>query len=172
MDNVNPSHYSSKAISCVDILESTFTNECLVGFYTGNIIKYVYRYRNKNGLEDLKKAEWYLNRLITDALLGPSPKDADELVKIKKEISEILEDDEYHDFWDLNVIVEGELDPVINSNILNVVYKVLRYSKLINRYANRYGTTILADKMLYPALESLGIVITRLEMAINNEKDK
>ncbi|MBQ5695934.1 MAG: DUF3310 domain-containing protein, partial [Clostridium sp.] len=34
------------------------------GFLRGNIIKYVWRYKDKNGLEDLKKAQWYLNKLI------------------------------------------------------------------------------------------------------------
>jgi hypothetical protein len=36
------------------------------GFCSGNVIKYVWRYRNKNGLKDLKKAKWYLETLIKD----------------------------------------------------------------------------------------------------------
>ena len=35
-------------------------------YFVGNIIKYVSRFRKKNGIEDLKKAQWYLNRLISN----------------------------------------------------------------------------------------------------------
>ena len=40
------------------------SKEAFKGFLKGNCIKYIYRYENKNGAEDLKKAEWYLLRLI------------------------------------------------------------------------------------------------------------
>ena len=66
-DNVNhPSHYKSKSgLEAIDVIEA-FT-EGLTGFeatHTGNVIKYICRWKHKNGLEDLKKARWYLNRLI------------------------------------------------------------------------------------------------------------
>ena len=41
----------------------------LESFCAGNVIKYTYRYKEKNGLEDLKKAQWYLNKLITHLAL-------------------------------------------------------------------------------------------------------
>ena len=41
------------------------TEEAFKGFLKGNCIKYLYRYENKNGAEDLKKAQWYLSRLLT-----------------------------------------------------------------------------------------------------------
>lgn len=67
VDNVNhPQHYQSKSgLETIDVIEA-FT-EGLVGgeaTNTGNVLKYMCRWKNKNGLEDLKKARWYLNRLI------------------------------------------------------------------------------------------------------------
>lgn len=66
-DPVNhPSHYISKSgIEVIDVIEA-FTSDlnAFDGYCTGNIIKYICRWKHKNGLEDLKKARWYLNRLI------------------------------------------------------------------------------------------------------------
>ena len=58
-DAVNPNHYKQGDIEVIDfILDQNFN------YLEGNIIKYVSRYKYKNGLEDLKKAHWYLERLI------------------------------------------------------------------------------------------------------------
>jgi hypothetical protein len=65
-DNVNsPSHYTQGSIETIDIIEDKLSPEMFEGYLVGNIIKYVTRYRLKGGLEDLQKAQWYLNRLIT-----------------------------------------------------------------------------------------------------------
>lgn len=65
--NVNhPKHYNQGAIETIDYLESSLTPEELRGAYKFNVIKYVSRERHKGGLEDLKKAKWYLDRLIDD----------------------------------------------------------------------------------------------------------
>lgn len=66
-DMVNhPSHYmSDKGIEVIDVIEA-FTED-LVGIEatdTGNVIKYICRWNDKNGIEDLKKAKWYLDHLI------------------------------------------------------------------------------------------------------------
>lgn len=66
-DNVNhPQHYQSKSgLETIDVIEA-FT-EGLVGgeaTNTGNVLKYMCRWKSKNGLEDLNKARWYLDRLI------------------------------------------------------------------------------------------------------------
>ena len=60
-DPINPSHYGfdEGVIECIDYIESHAFD-----FVEGNVIKYVTRYQQKNGTEDLKKARWYLNRLI------------------------------------------------------------------------------------------------------------
>ena len=65
-DAVNhPSHYTTGGIECIDCIKSAL-GENFMGFLIGNVIKYSYRYRNKNGLEDLKKARWYLERAIRE----------------------------------------------------------------------------------------------------------
>jgi len=62
----SPRHYTSgpqcptcqTLIECITVVQDR-------GFLEGNVIKYLWRWREKNGLEDLKKARWYLDRLIT-----------------------------------------------------------------------------------------------------------
>jgi len=68
-DNVNhPSHYTQGAIECIDaIKEATKGLFGIEAVCTANIIKYVWRWKFKNGVEDLNKAKWYLNRLIEEA---------------------------------------------------------------------------------------------------------
>lgn len=65
-DNVNhPKHYqSSGSLECIQVLQEVLSKEEFEGFCRGNIIKYLWRSNQKNGLEDLKKAQWYLNKLI------------------------------------------------------------------------------------------------------------
>jgi hypothetical protein len=63
-DNVNsPSHYTQSAIECIEAIKSA-TGEGFSDYCQGNIIKYVWRYKQKNGVEDLKKCQWYLKELI------------------------------------------------------------------------------------------------------------
>jgi hypothetical protein len=67
----NPPHYNlseahcecGKRIECIDITRN-------MGFNVGNAIKYLWRFQHKNGLEDLKKARWYLNDLINQMSLS------------------------------------------------------------------------------------------------------
>jgi hypothetical protein len=68
-DNVNhPSHYTQGAIECIDaIKEATKGLFGIEAVCTANIIKYVWRWKFKNGVEDLRKADWYLQRLIKEA---------------------------------------------------------------------------------------------------------
>lgn len=65
-DNVNrPSHYTAGKIECIDAMESSVTGlEGMEAVLTAQIIKYIWRWKKKNGVEDLRKAEWYLKRLI------------------------------------------------------------------------------------------------------------
>jgi hypothetical protein len=67
-DNVNhPSHYTQGAIECIDaIKEATKGLLGIEAVCTANIIKYVWRWKFKNGVEDLHKARWYLDRLIDE----------------------------------------------------------------------------------------------------------
>lgn len=65
LDNVNhPKHYTSGKIEVIKIIEDQLTPEEYRGYIKGQVIKYITRERHKNGLEDLKKARWYLDRLI------------------------------------------------------------------------------------------------------------
>lgn len=66
-DPVNhPAHYTSGGIECIDAIQAAFGAEVVKGFCLCNAFKYLWRHRNKNGVEDLKKACWYLNRLIRE----------------------------------------------------------------------------------------------------------
>ena len=63
-DNINrPSHYRKNRIECIDAIKSSL-GDGYESYLVGNIIKYMWRYRHKNGLEDLEKAQWYLKELI------------------------------------------------------------------------------------------------------------
>ena len=64
VDNVNnPSHYNQAGIECLVAIAAA-TDNGYEYYLQGNIIKYLWRYRYKNGIEDLKKAQFYLDRLI------------------------------------------------------------------------------------------------------------
>lgn len=64
----HPEHYiSENGIEVIDVIKA-FTKD-LTGIQatdTGNIIKYILRWKHKNGLEDLRKAKWYLEHLINE----------------------------------------------------------------------------------------------------------
>lgn len=66
IDNVNnPAHYNSGKVECIDALDSATVNKTgIEAICVANIIKYLWRYEQKNGVEDVKKARWYINRLI------------------------------------------------------------------------------------------------------------
>lgn len=64
-ENVNhPSHYKTGQIECIDYMQDMLTEEEFRGFIKGNVLKYIARERHKNGDEDLRKAKWYLDRLV------------------------------------------------------------------------------------------------------------
>ena len=64
-DVVNkPKHYNQGTIECIDAIEAMLTHEEFVGYLRGNSLKYRWRFRYKNGIEDLRKAEWYEKRLL------------------------------------------------------------------------------------------------------------
>lgn len=66
-DNINPGHYKQGAIECISAIESaTINKKGLDAVCTANVIKYLWRCENKGGLEDMKKAKWYLDRMIDE----------------------------------------------------------------------------------------------------------
>lgn len=65
VDNVNhPSHYETGKFECIDVMLETQGKEAVQDFCVCNAFKYLYRHGNKNGLEDIKKAIWYLNKYV------------------------------------------------------------------------------------------------------------
>ena len=75
MNAINPAHYQKGGVECIEAIEASMTTEAFKGFLKGNCIKYLYRYENKNGIEDLKKAEWYLLRLSEALSVNYDPDD-------------------------------------------------------------------------------------------------
>ena len=64
-DEVNhPSHYTDGTIECIEAIEAELTPEEYRGYLKGNIAKYIWRERSKGGITSLKKAQWYLDRLV------------------------------------------------------------------------------------------------------------
>ena len=59
-----PIHYAASSVECIDAIEAQMTPEEFRGYLKGNVVKYLWRERKKGGKESLKKARWYLNKLI------------------------------------------------------------------------------------------------------------
>ena len=58
-DSVNhPSHYGNGKTECIDYIQDFLSDEEFIGYLRGNIAKYMNRWRYKNGIEDLQKAQW------------------------------------------------------------------------------------------------------------------
>ena len=60
----HPPHYNQAGIECIDAIEAALGAENFEFYLQGNVMKYLWRYRYKNGVEDLHKAKWYLEKLI------------------------------------------------------------------------------------------------------------
>ena len=64
-DNVNhPMHYETGKFECIDVMVETQGVDAVKNFCLCNAFKYIYRTRRKNGLEDVKKALWYLEKYV------------------------------------------------------------------------------------------------------------
>lgn len=67
MDLVNqPPHYNQGGVECIEAIKASMSAEEFQGYLKGNAMKYLWRYRHKNGVQDLQKANWYNNRLIQE----------------------------------------------------------------------------------------------------------
>lgn len=83
-DNVNhPKHYSECSIECIEAMQIAFGKHAVYDFCICNAFKYLWRYKNKNGGEDLKKAMWYLNKAQSMGLF-----EEDSTIKDLREILE------------------------------------------------------------------------------------
>ena len=71
-DNINPKHYKRGAIECIDAIQASLSKEQFKGYLKASAIKYLWRYEQKNKgnqdkiVEDLQKADWFLQRLIKE----------------------------------------------------------------------------------------------------------
>lgn len=84
-DNVNhPSHYTSGGIECIDAIRASMTPKGFIDYCKGNVIKYVFRWEHKGGVEDLRKAQVYLGWAIeaADKLNATSPEEREVIKKI------------------------------------------------------------------------------------------
>ena len=64
-DVVNhPSHYETGKFECIDVMREVFGADAVKDFCLCNAFKYLYRTKRKNGLEDIKKCQWYINKYI------------------------------------------------------------------------------------------------------------
>ena len=64
MSKVDPNYYKDRPIEIIDCIESMIIDKTPnEAFLVGQVVKYVARYNQKNELEDLNKATWYLDRL-------------------------------------------------------------------------------------------------------------
>ena len=90
-DNVNhPAHYDANGLECFDTMIAIFGEEVVMNFCLCNAYKYIFRSRKKNGLEDIQKANWYLNRYIilkNKAPHNPEPKGCELTNKEQKYIA-------------------------------------------------------------------------------------
>ena len=60
----SPAHYNQGQTECIDAIEAMLSVEEYIGYLRGNSMKYRWRFRYKNGFEDLNKAQWYEKRLV------------------------------------------------------------------------------------------------------------
>ena len=64
-DNVNhPAHYETGKFECIDVMIETQGVEAVKDFCLCNAFKYLYRHNGKNGVEDIKKAKWYIEKYL------------------------------------------------------------------------------------------------------------
>jgi hypothetical protein len=62
-DVVNhPAHYENDKYQCIDVMEDIYGTEAVMHFCMCNAFKYIWRFQKKNGIEDIQKAQWYMNK--------------------------------------------------------------------------------------------------------------
>lgn len=71
-DSVNcPPHYNQGGIECIDAIKSSLSPEGFQAYLKASSMKYLWRYEHKNApVEDLRKARWFLDRLIKELVNG------------------------------------------------------------------------------------------------------
>lgn len=155
-DMVNhPSHYQSESgLEVIDVIKAFTSN--LTGVEatdTGNVLKYMCRWKNKNGIEDLKKAKWYLEHLINNVENRIDSKEEDESDLIKALIDGIKNCDiDYmtHIFVDKKeaekaLSIMNDIIDCYGVTTLSDFYYLTGGSIYSNIYNHMYGWTNLDD---------------------------
>ena len=63
----HPKHYNQGGIECIECIKAAVTNKVgIEAVCVANVIKYLFRYEEKNGIEDVRKAKWYIERLLRE----------------------------------------------------------------------------------------------------------
>jgi len=83
-NQVGGGHYTNKAVQPWAAMEAWMSPEQFEGYLRGNVIKYIARYPEKNGMEDLLKAQHYLTKLIESSQGQVSLEFIDEMTELKK----------------------------------------------------------------------------------------
>ena len=83
----HPQHYTKGGVECIDAIRASMTQEAFAGYCKGNIMKYIFRYEDKGGSEDLEKAAVYLDWLI-DAVKGEDKKKREAYENIREKFAE------------------------------------------------------------------------------------
>ena len=92
----HPAHYNAGGIECIDALEAaTIGLEGIEAFCTANAIKYLWRWKRKNGEEDLQKAIWYINRIVDRA--GEPPEERKGAFQYDREQTRLYAETGNHD---------------------------------------------------------------------------
>ena len=60
----HPDRYAGGKFECIDVMLDVYGKDALKYICIGNVFKYIWRFEKKNGVHDLKKAMWYLNKCI------------------------------------------------------------------------------------------------------------
>ena len=89
----NPEHYNQGQVECIDAIKAMLSIEEFIGYLRGNSMKYRWRFRYKNGVEDLKKAEWYENKLLA------ALKESEEELKDTKYMNQYIPDGQIRKGW-------------------------------------------------------------------------
>lgn len=94
-DAINPDHYKSEtSLECIEAMEIIFGRNAVIDFCVCNAWKYIWRWKHKNGKEDLKKSAWYLTHVFdmmssddknVDTLRGMIDYVARQGISVKKE---------------------------------------------------------------------------------------
>ena len=69
-DVSSPFHYNNSNIECIDAIKAVSSKEEFEGYLRANVLKYIWRFRYKDNIKDLRKAKWYLDRLILSVTVG------------------------------------------------------------------------------------------------------